>query len=173
MGKILKIVIIAIMGLPMLVIALIMAWGSFWTTDYTSTSPDGAREISVQTRACFADCVLRVVAHQGWSSDVLMYGNDCTFEVAHTTWIGKIAVTHIPSSACAGFHFAYDFEARRQIDPRPYESSLREDVQRTYAVTPKELLSCNGDVLKWMNRHERCMNYEGRALEEFRRRHPR
>jgi hypothetical protein len=174
MRKILTIAIITAMALPMLVIVVFIVWGSFWTTDYTSRSPDGAQEISVQTRACFADCVLRIVAHQGWSSDVLIYGNDCTFHIAHTVWIGKIAVTHIPASGCAGFHFAYDFETRRQVDPQPYESALREDVQRVYAVTPQELRSCNGDVLKWMNYNEPCMYLQGyRALEEFHRRHPR
>jgi hypothetical protein len=128
----------------------------------------------VQTRACFIDCILRITAHQGWSSEVLAQGNDCTFQIAHTTWIDKVAVLHIPASACAGFHLAYDFETSRQIDPKPYESALRDEVRRTYNVTSEELQSCNGDVLKWMNYNERCMYLQGfRALNEFRRRHPR
>jgi hypothetical protein len=161
-------------GIPVLAIAALSAWAYSWTTNFTSRSPDGAREIRVQTRVCFADCVLRITALEGQIEQIVTERADCWFEIGHVTWVGQVAMIHVPDGICTDFHQAYDFKARRQVNPAPYETALRDDVQLTYAATLQELEPCNGDVLKWMNPHEVCMIYqEHRALDEFRRRHPR
>ena len=172
--KILAIIAAIVIGIPLLMIAGLSAWAYHWTTTFSSESPDGLKEIHIQTRACFGDCVLRITAHEGKSEQIVTERADCRFQIGHVTWVGQVAMIHVPDGACADFHLAYDFETRRQVDAKPYESALRDDVQRTYSVTPQELLPCNGDVLKWMNTNEGCMAYqEPRALSEFRRRHPR
>jgi hypothetical protein len=172
MKKILIVGIITLLSIPMLAIWAFILWGSFWTTEYTSRSPDGLREIRVQSRACFADCVLRITAHQGGSDAILTQRADCSFQIGQVTWVDSTAVIHVPDGICGNFHLAYDFGARRQVDPKPFEEALRSDVSQTYAVTPQELFPCNGDVLRWMNYHEGCTQGY-RALDEFRRRHPR
>ena len=171
--KILAIIASIAIGIPALAIVALFAWAYHWTTTFTSRSPDGVREIRVQSRACFGDCVVRITAHEGQIEQIVAERADCWFEIGHVKWVGQVAMIHVPDGICTDFHLAYDFETRRQVDPKPYETALRDDVQRTYSVAPQELLPCEGDVLKWMNPHEPCMtNQEPRALNEFRRRHP-
>ena len=59
-----------------------------WGTLYALRSPDGRAESRVETRNCSADCDLRVVLQQDWTTTELARLSDCTINFAHAAGRG-------------------------------------------------------------------------------------
>jgi hypothetical protein len=144
----------------------IVAWG----TVYNSVSPDGALELVVQEKGCFADCALRVGLKRGWHTEQIAWKSDCVVNFAHAEWSGTTVATFVDGGYCGDIRVAYDMKARRLVDFTSAEPWLRDSIIKAYGVTHIELQQNRGDIFAWAT-------YPGdgsprRSMEEFHKRFP-
>lgn len=104
--------------IPMLLVVAVAVWLYTWTTEYSSKSPDGSREVRVQTRACLADCVLRIHAISGLTRAEIARDNDCIFRDASTEWRNTIVEVHVKTTFCGRLTATYNFATGEHTNSR-------------------------------------------------------
>lgn len=121
-----------------------------WLPIYTSRSPDGKRDVSVEVRKCLADCAVRVVLHdRWWTSTQFGSGEDCNIAFAHTVWTGSKVGVYVDGRICAPIKVANDFDAKRDVPFSEIEEDMRRSIIADYGATQKELEEVGGDVFHW------------------------
>src|SRR6476661_6559791 len=120
-----------------------------WATVYSSRAPDGKAELRVQETGCFADCALRIIVKQGWSTTKIASASDCVVFFAHAAWKGSRVVVYVDGGYCGPVKAAYDTATGEKINFESLEPMLRSSIVNTYSVTTDELKAHGGDVLAW------------------------
>jgi hypothetical protein len=138
----------------------------FWTTEYTSSQPDGKASIEVQLRGCLDDCALRIVAKQDRRAKQIAWGNDCIVSFAEAAWSGSTVAIFVDGGTCPPIRVAYDFSKEQRVDFESFAPSLRAAIVKDYAVTSEELEQAEGDVFRWITDPKLVQ----RARIEFRKR---
>jgi hypothetical protein len=140
------------------------------TVVYSSKSPDGKSEVRVETYGCFADCSVDVRVKHGWRSVVIASRKDCWFEFAHANWIGSRVAIFVDNRICGSIEAAFDTESNLKLEFAPLEDKLRRSIVESYAVSPAELKSFNGDVFSWAR--DDVSGVSSRSRSEFKKRFP-
>lgn len=139
----------------------------FFTTVYSSRSPDGKAEVRVEERCGIADCSVRVVLSRDWPADeVIAWGNDCVITFAHAAWSGTQVAVYIDGSTCLQIRVAHDTATNRHVTFKDTEPWLKTAIIREYAVTPGELETNGIDGLRWLG-----PSGNDRLRAEFRKRY--
>jgi hypothetical protein len=154
------------------VAALLVATGCCsifgWSTLYSSRSPDGRGELRVEVRNCWADCTLRAVVQQGWTTVELAVRHDCDPNFAHAAWKGSRVAVFVDGFWCGQIRATHDVTTGHAFAFDEAREWLGASIVKAYAVTPAELAANHGDAFQWAV-------YPGdakprRSMEEFRRR---
>lgn len=120
-----------------------------WSTLYAERSPDGRGELRVEVRNCFADCAVRAVVQQGWTTVELASRNDCNLNFAHAAWRGTRVAVFVDDPICGQIREAYDLATRSPADFEAAKPWLNASIVGSYSVTPAELAAEGGDALAW------------------------
>jgi hypothetical protein len=141
-----------------------------WKTAYTSTSGDGSAKVEVAQVCGLSDCMLRVVASNGWRSQPVALRRGCILKFAHAAWSGKRVATFVDGSFCGAITVAYDFGTNREIAFETLSQDLKAAIIADYSVGVDELQASGGDIFRWASYP--ADGVEHRAMAEFRRRYP-
>jgi hypothetical protein len=141
-----------------------------WKTAYTSASGDGSTKIAVAQMRGLSDCMLRVVASNGWHSQTVALNRGCIIEFAHAVWSGNRVAVFVDGSFCGSITVAYDFGTNREIAFETLSRNLKAAIIRDYSVSADEVQASGGDVFRWASYPGDGV--EHRAMAEFRRRYP-
>lgn len=139
-----------------------------WATVYSSRSLNGEAELRVQESGCFADCALRIIVKQGWSTTKIASASDCAVFFAHAAWKGSRVAVYVDGGYCGPVKAAYDTATGEKISFETLEIMLRSSIVNEYSVTTEELQAHGGDVLAWATYPGDGLSHRG--PEEFRKR---
>lgn len=149
-------------------------WRSFAPhTVLISESPDGRSYVRVVERWTFADFHIQVFhAGAGWERKIADK-DDCSLKFGHVAWSpdSKRIAIFCNLSYCGDLKMGWDTAAGQPLPFEEVAPLLREDIAKSYSVSPTDLLRYGGDPIRWATDYGNGHRPPGIAA--FGERHPR